>query len=193
MVSEIDICNSALLRINGNQITSFDQDTKEGRACKVLYTQIRDLELYDHAWKFALARSSLVKNTATPAFEYAYSYAAPADMLRPVSLYNHSGAWAQIGEDIETNSDSAKLVYIKKVTNTGEFTPGFVECLILRLASALERALFGSSTHKELLMREYKDQLALARRVNALFDSSKKLNSNGWVRTEQSTPWWYNY
>ena len=70
MVSEVDICNAALIKLGDeNTISAIGQDGREGEVCELMYSQVRDRLLASHPWNFAIGRSTLTADTATPDFE----------------------------------------------------------------------------------------------------------------------------
>lgn len=183
MASEVQICNLALLEFGELQITSLNDNTKEGRACKVLYPLLRDELLYAHPWNFALKRADITPEVSTsPAFEYDYAYTLPADCLRVWEFYTDSSTtepqWEVENGLLLTNEDSEIYIrYISQVTEPGRFNPAFVACLGKKLGAALAAKLAGDrgAKIKEALIAELiKSYLPDAYRLNAVEGNRRK-------------------
>ena len=65
MPTEVDICNMALGEISDDVITALSDSNEAGRRCTLLYPQARDEVLALHPWRFAMGRTTLVRNGAT--------------------------------------------------------------------------------------------------------------------------------
>ena len=89
MSTILEICNSALIKLGVEPITSLDplvDDSKAARLCAATYEMIRDDLLASHYWNFAMKRATLVVNATGPLYDYSYAYDLPADSLRIHSL-----------------------------------------------------------------------------------------------------------
>ena len=93
MASELDICNLALGHL-GDSATVSSIDPPEGSAqaehCARFYPMARDALLEMHDWSFASKRA-LLAQLANPITQWAYCYAAPADMLNPIAVLDSAG------------------------------------------------------------------------------------------------------
>jgi hypothetical protein len=65
---EIDICNSALIKLGAEPINSLDDDLKEARLCRIQYPKIRDSVLRSAPWNFAVKRALLTPVVETLEF-----------------------------------------------------------------------------------------------------------------------------
>ena len=180
--SEAQICNLALIKFGEKTITALTDDTKEGRACKVLYPLMRDEMLYSHPWNFAMRRADISGSVVdTPAFGYDYAYTLPPGCLRvwelvDDSLGNSGELWEVEGNTLLTDRDENIYIrYISQVTQTGYFNPAFVNCLAIRLAAELAVKLAESKSMRAELLNEL-DRYALpaARRLNAMEGNKKQ-------------------
>lgn len=174
MSSEVQICNRALLEFGDLTITALTDDTDEGRFCKVYYPQLRDLLLYLHPWNFAMTRADLTGSVISdaPPFEWAYAYTLPTEppCLRAWELYGTDAEWIVEGGQLLTNlSEDVFLRYIAQITESGKFTPAFVECLALLLASKGAARLAEDDKRSMLLLEQFnKVALPKARSLNAM-------------------------
>jgi hypothetical protein len=176
--SVVQICNLALYKFGNLSITALTDATKEARACKVLYPQMRDELLYAHPWNFAMGRADISAQIADePAFGYDYAYTIPTDCLRVWELYGYDGEWEVESGELLTDKDSEIYIrYIKAVEDSGKFNPAFVGCLSTRLAAELASKLADDKKMREALLSTlYRVELPMARALNAI-EGNKKLN-----------------
>lgn len=149
--SSTDVCNQALAHLGERPISSLDDDTKAGRACKLHYQPVRDEVLRSHRWNFATTRATLSQLEDAPVFGWSYQYQLPADCLR-VSEINDTEAgdrytdeWVIEGRKILTNAETLNLVYVKQVEDTSEFDSLFTQALAVKLAMKLSEAIRGTT------------------------------------------------
>ena len=191
MSSETEICNMAIGRIGGKRLNSLDTDTGvEAIHCRLHYPQTRDALLRSHYWRFASARASLSRDTATPDFEYDYQYILPNDFMRLKSVFSDNGtetenyrySFAIEGQRLLTDDGSVDIRYIKKVTNTAEFDSLFIEVLVLELALKLVLPLTQDAKLQQTIFQEL---AAVMPRVRAMdrqeTNTIGRLNRKPWV------------
>jgi hypothetical protein len=68
--------------IGVDEISSFDDETREAKLCTNLYPTTRDSLLQQHPWRFSLGQASLARLVDTPLYGYDYAYQLPAGFLR---------------------------------------------------------------------------------------------------------------
>jgi len=170
-ISEVQICNLALLKVGNLSITALTDATKEGRACNVLYPILRDELLAAHPWNFAMSRADIsAQLVTTPVFQWDYAYTIPADCLRVWELYGTDAEWVVEGGELLTNQDEEIYIrYIKLVTETGRYSPSFANCLATRLGAELAGKLADNPKLRESLLQElYTKHLPDAYSLNAV-------------------------
>lgn len=165
MVSEVDICNRALIMIHADPISSLTEDNEEATFCSILYPQIRDEVLRAHFWNFAMEETTLNLSAEAPVLDlYSSKFLLPPDYIRIRRLENDRYKYKIKGKFLYSNTTSAKIEYVKKVTDTTLFDPLFVTALATKLASELAYPIAGSDNRAASLRTEYKDILAEAKR-----------------------------
>lgn len=184
MVSETDICNNALLKLDARTITSLSDNTKEAVQCNVLYEQIRDDVLAAHPWNFAIRQSSLARLVATPTFEFDYKFTLPSDCLRVIKAVDSSEdkvAFKIKGRDLHSDESGIDIEYIKRVTDTAIFSPQFVDTLATRLAAELAYSLSGGETRAGNLLQQYSVKLKEAKRRDAQEGTADRFRTRTWT------------
>ena len=175
--TDLGICNLALGKIGARRIIEMQEESNEGRVCRLLYAETRDEVLRDHRWNFAIRRKSLVKLVAPPEFGWAFQYELPTDCLRLLEVNGwhqgrRKGVWEIEGKVVLTNDTEAKVRYVSRVENANRFDSVFVEALATKLASKIAMAINGSSSMTGELLTQYEKLTGpRARRLDA-FESN---------------------
>jgi len=170
MATEVSICSNALRRLGDDPITSLTDDTERARLCNAFYEPVRDSVLRSHPWNFAIARAELSKLTSTPAFDYSYEFNLPTDpyCLRVLKMEYDDYEFKIEGRKLLANEDSAKILYIAKVTDPAQFDPLFVDVLTSKLCAELSYAVTGSNTLSKMMWENYDNKLREARTVDGM-------------------------
>lgn len=151
MTSAVGICNLALAHLGDAAIVS-SIDPPEGSAqadhCAMFYPIARDTMLEIIPWSFSTKRitgAALVCDRE----EWGFAYAVPNKALRVLGVYSpgartedESAPFIQElnvsdTEVIYTDVEGAIIQYAVSVTDTGKFSPLFVQTLAWHLASML--------------------------------------------------------
>ena len=166
-ISATSLCNMALGRIGAKRLNDLAEDSSvEAIHCNLHYEQTRDALLKSHIWRFALGRSELSEDTESPDFEWNHQYILPDDYLRQVGLYCTENSYAMEGQRLLTNDDEVNLRYKRKITDPAQFTPLYVEVLVLQLAIKLVMPLSQDKVLRRELLDELAPLLADAKMVN---------------------------
>lgn len=173
MVSEVDICNTALSHLGSDaQISSISppDGSREAGYCKRFYPLARKEMIEMHNWSFALKRQTLAEVT-NPSEAWLFAYALPADCLKPVRVLTVGSTYRTVFEMPEsypamlygyfddslsanytvedgvlyTNEPEAVLLYKRDVVDTSRFSPMFSNALSYLLASYLSGPIIRGS------------------------------------------------
>ena len=170
----VEIANRAITFLGATPITSLDDDTKEGRACKRLFEQTRDQLLRDHPWNFAVKRVALAANTTAPIFEYTNAFDFPNNTLRIIEV-NTTEEWAVEGQQIVSDAAAPlEIVYIERVTDPNLFDTKFIEAYSLRLAADIAYDITASQTVAATAEQKFASMFKEAR----LVDSQETLSAS---------------
>ena len=173
MATEVSICSNALRRLGDDPITSLTDDTERARLCNAFYADARDACLRSHPWNFAITRASLTQLSSTPAYGFDYQYALPTNpyCLRVLSMEFEDYIFkvenlATEGRVLLTNEDTAKILYIAKITDTALFDSMFVDALTAKLAANLAYPVTNSVTLQTQMVKIYEGKMSEARSID---------------------------
>lgn len=193
--SEVEIANSALVKIGEERISSFDDPGKAARTCKRQYPLMRDRLLEDYNWTFAIARQSLAPDATPPDFGFEQRFLLPADCLRLIGLWTAGMDARQYtstdiahkveGRYLLLDDTTAFIFFIKKVTNPIVFAPAFVECLALLLAVDICYDLTGGTAHETRLLQRLDKQIKRARLTQAIQGSPEVIEASEFLDAHQ--------
>lgn len=179
-ITDVTICNSALLKIGADRIVSLSDTTKSAIVCAEQYPKLRDEVLTKHPWNFALARASLAPVLPAPAWGYANNFQLPTDCLRVLSTDYPDDDFKIEGRMVLSDSSGLNILYVKQQLDTSQYTPTFAEVLSLRLAADLCYSVANSATLAKEMYQAYLDQLKAARSADAQEGSADEFTVNTW-------------
>jgi hypothetical protein len=168
MATEVSICSNALRKLGDDPITSLTDDTERARLCNAFYAPTRDALLRSHPWNFAIARAELSKLSTTPAFDYTAEFTLPTDpyCLRVLQMDYQDINFKVEGRKLLCNEDSAKILYIAKVTDTAQFDSMFTELLTSRMSAELAYSVTGSNTLSKQMWELYDAKVSESRSID---------------------------
>jgi len=175
MSVDVDICNSALIKLGAERINALTDDNKRARLCQEQYPKILLRVLRSHPWKFGIKRSKLSPISVTPEFGSEFYFEQPLDCIRIIGVmadhdssqvteYRYSVEGRQILSELET----INLKYITSNTPEAYFDEDFKEALACALAHDLCYAIVQSTTMKTELFGEYEFWISQARSHGAM-------------------------
>jgi hypothetical protein len=186
MTSHVEICNRALDKLGSAPIASLQDNVKSARACARMFDSVRDAELRDHLWNFAIARISLPVLSEPPVYGFARQFQLPGDCLKVTEVYPVSGmagAWKVEGRRILTDlSPPLKITYVRRLADAGAFDALFVEALAARLAVELCETLTQSNTKRRMAQEDYAGAIRRARRADAIEGTPDALEETSWLK-----------
>lgn len=175
MASQTDICNLAMAKIGGPNITAIDDGTEAANVLNRIYTSCLEAELAAHPWTFATTRAMLPADAVAPLFDWSFSYPLPADYLKLVAIGDSwlfyraacDGGYTVEGRAILTDVASPlKIRYVKRLTNAGIFSPGFVQAFACRLAAESAEALTQNLSKRQAAWQEREMAIKQAKHTN---------------------------
>jgi hypothetical protein len=175
-MTDVEICNLALAKLNNRTITSFTESSEEARICSILYNQNRDLLLRQHTWTFATKIEDLALIANEEIINFTYLYAFPTKCLYIVQIFDENKTEINNFEIlltpienikcIATNIPIAYIKYVKQIVDTTNYDTWFIEALVSKMASDIAMALIGSKDLANTFYELYLTNLNEAKRVN---------------------------
>lgn len=178
MATIISICNSALLKLGADRITSLLENRRGAILCNEQYDKMRQEVLRAHPWNFATARITIAPLVAAPVFEYDRQFQLPIDCLRVLGTDDKILDFKIEGRVVLANVTELKIKYIKDITDASLFDACFSEALAARLAADLAYPLVQSNTLHEQMMAYYDRLLRQARTIDGQEGRFDKLISD---------------
>jgi hypothetical protein len=170
VMTAIEICSTALLKLGASPISSFTDATAESDIAARLYPVTRDGLLAAYPWSFTMAQTVLTAEAAIPTADYAHSFALPSTCLRVMSAgIGKSGRGLDYrvqGTKLLADAESLTLTY-QRVVPESEFPAFFTAVLIARLAAELCLPLTEGTSRAEGLYQLAAAELRLARLLDS--------------------------
>jgi len=180
MATQLDICNSALIKLGAEPIVALTDNTKRAKLCAQQYSKSKRKMLYNDPWNFAIQREELTANGEIPVFGFDNKFDLPTDYLRILELEVVSKEWQMEGETILANDDTIRVRYIAEV-DEDIFSPSFEEALALDIAYDLSYALVQDKAYRSQLQQEKEFALAQARSFNAQEGTAPQLTDDSFL------------
>ena len=180
-----DICNMALAFIAKGRISSMDEQTEQGRQCKLFYDITKRYLLRNYTWGFAKKIDKLAELTQSeknPYWVYIYSYPQKCVAVRTI-FDKDTGKEVLAGQQEEwdlfmvkdnvlgvgCNVPRAYLEYTYDVDDANLFSPDFVDAFAHMLAFNICIQLTGNSG-----LQQTQYQLAQAALMRAKYTTAQE-------------------
>ena len=165
-ITEVGICNSALVKVGCERIVSLDDDLVRARIVKEQYPKIRDKVLEAFPWTFAQKRAALAINATAPEWGYDNKYNLPSDFKRITEteyVFDH----VIEGNYLLTDESEVNIKYTATVSDPGLFSANFAEAVATALAADVAYVLVQSKELADSLEAKYAKLIAEARSSNS--------------------------
>ncbi len=165
MLTALELCSRALLRLGAQPIASMEEGTAEAEIAAGLYAGTRDAMLSSHPWSFATGQSTLPRLDAVPVADFAHAFQLPAGFLRAISAGR--GVPFRLFEDrLHTDAPQVVLTHIFR-PDEASFPPFFAAALVARLAAEFCIPLTENTARTQLLSQQAEAELRAARRADS--------------------------
>lgn len=165
-VTQVKICNLALIRVGADRISSITESTKGAILLNAIYEQCRDEVQRDGRWNFNTKRDTLTPTSTEPAWGYDYEYDLPNDWLKFHEV--SSGDIDFVIEDakIRTDEEELDVLYAYRNEDESSWDSMFASALGWKLAMEIAYAMTQSVTLKQECEKSYKASLKDAKAVD---------------------------
>lgn len=165
-ITDISICAAALQLVGAEEITSFEDETREARICASIYPTIKADLLQSHTWRFSIRQEELNRLVATPLFGFNYAYSLPADFLRLIGKNNPTSKHQLFENKVYTDLTPV-YASIQYDVNEQYFPAYFEKLMFLELASMLAVALLEDEGKAKDFAAMAKTQMIKARNIDS--------------------------
>lgn len=154
MLTRIDLCTMALLKLGESPIQSLSDDTASAKLSRTLFDPVMEALIAIHPWRFATAEIELTKNTDG-------NFLIPADVLR---ILKTSGRI--VGDRIYSDSEIVSITAIVR-TAPEKYPSYFISLAATRLAMEFCIPLLGDQTVFRMLAALYETELQTAKFIDS--------------------------
>jgi hypothetical protein len=180
-ISNLGICNSALIKLGVEKISVLDSTTRQGAIMNEQFDKLRDALLYDHPWNFAMRWCELASADADDTHdnpEYTYRHPMPTGALRVWSTEYDDEDYEVLEGYVYSDSETLKIKCIMQITDPTKFTPAFAEALACKLAHDNCYALVQSNSLKGTLWGEMEAYIPRVKSGDAQENRAKSLTDD---------------
>lgn len=185
-LDQVQICNSALIKIGSTPILSLDDGSKSANLCKNSFEYVKRIVLRWHPWNFAVKRVLSSPLATTPAFGYTYEHQIPADALRILAISPKDELEYRIeGKKILTDSDNLEIKYVKDVVDLTEIDMIAAEAIACYLAWHIAYSITDSNTVRDKMLGLFEGMMKKAKTVDAQEEPAAEMEANLWVDSRE--------
>lgn len=186
-VDDVSIANRALTLLSADRIGSFTENSESARKVAAIYEDTRDALLEDHNWNFARTERTLSLLSDYPILDtYASAYQLPSDCIRVLRMQDDE-PFDRFSDRLYTNSDSASIEYIARITDPTKFTPGFVRAFAAVLAADLCYGITQNATMTATAIKRAEDAVKLAKLNDGQEGTGAKIIKGDFITARQSS------
>lgn len=164
MLTKIDLCSMALLKLGEQPIQSFSDDTATAQLARTLFDPITDALIASHPWRFTTRQLTLTKNSDG-------DFLIPSDVLRVLK----SGGDI-VGNKIVAPTDNLTITACTRV-GVDMFPGYFVSLVATKLAMEFCIPLSGDQTVFRMLAALYESELQSAKFIDSTTAPGAKIDN----------------
>lgn len=162
MITKIDLCSMALLKLGEPSIQSLTDDTAAAQLSRTLFDCVIDGLLSLHPWRFATKEYNLPKNTDG-------DFTIPSDVLRVTKCDARI-----VGNRIISSADSMTISAVVRTT-PDKFPGYFVSLAATKLAMEFCIPLLGDQSVFRMLAALYETELQSAKFIDSTTSNNQSI------------------
>ncbi|MCR4918084.1 MAG: hypothetical protein K5912_04035 [Alphaproteobacteria bacterium] len=170
MLTKVDLCSMALVKIGENPIQSLNENTAAAKLGRMLIDSVTDVLLAMHPWNFASKTYSLVRNSDN-------EFIIPSEVLRIIKTEGRIQ-----GKKIISNQDTVSIEAIIRV-QPSDFPEFFSSLLVTKLAMEFCMSLLGDQTLFRTLVSLYETELQNAKFLDSTMSAVTGIESFDLINT----------
>lgn len=168
-VSEVSICNQAMVELGANTFSSRTEQNSEAIACNNVFDNLRRELISSHPWNFAMKQVELAESASTPVLQFDHQFAVPSDRLRLWKVLD-DGNYRDMENLILTDKTTCKIVYIFDNTDVTTWPPYFISLFVAALVAKLAYPITESGAQSERAHAVFEKKFQTAKTINATED-----------------------
>lgn len=163
--SKIDLANSAIFKVGGTRINSFDDRKTEALVVNEFYERSIKWLFAQFYWGFAMTTQKLALMPTAPEFEYEYAFALPNDFIRIQRTFPNSN-YKIVGNELHTNESEIGIKFTRRVQEE-DLPIYFEQTMMYYLAEQITIAITENQTKADSNYAKYTDHLKRAKSLDA--------------------------
>lgn len=188
-VSQISICNSALVKVGADRISSISQNVKRAELLNAIWDEVLDSVQRARKWNFCRYRTTLAPTGTEPDHGYSYAYDLPSDYLGHPETLDDGVTFEIEGTQILTDESELEIIYNRRNTDPSSWDSLFAESMAYKLASQIAFALSGNRNLANDLEIKYQKSLGEAASINGMEDTQPSFIANTWAQARRGRRW----
>lgn len=186
MAVDVDICNSALIKLGVEPINALTDNTKQARLCNLRYAPILKAALRTAPWSFAIKRAVLTPTVATLEFGDETVFTQPADCVRVCKVNEGTERYKIEGRTILSDEiDEVELTYVSDAISPTVFDHVFMEAAACMLAADLCYSLTQSQAMVQGLLSMGEWWISQARSYNSQEKTAESFKFDSFLNARQ--------
>ncbi len=170
MLTKIDLCSMALLKLGENPIQSLTDDSAAAKLSRTLFDPVMDALIAAHPWRFATQTLTLTRNTGG-------DFLIPTNVLRILKT-----AGRIIANRILADSDTTTVTAVVR-TAPEQYPSYFISLAATRLAMEFCIPLMGDQTVFRMLVALYETELQTAKFIDSTTSVSESISDFSLINT----------
>lgn len=188
--SSLDIANRALILVGANTISSFDEDSEEGRVSNSMYEDMIRTLLISSRWRFATKQAQLNLIATAPLGRYTRKYQLPTDylMLHAVTVNDLAIEYNVYEDEVYADTSSADVLiadYAFRVSESN-FPSYFIMLAEYRMATILATALARDEQMASLFDAQTTTMAQQAKTLDSQQQTARKLVTSRFITDRRS-------
>ncbi len=179
MTTPLSICSSALLMIGADEITSFEEGSREAKLCANLYDVTRDELLQVYPWRFAAGQAQLAQLVDEPLFGFRHAYQLPSEILRLIAADTEQ-EFRTFENRLYTNAPAIRITYLFRPQES-KMPAYFVRAVELKMAEILALALQEDVAKSRLMAEKSNQQIIRSRSIDAQQQTTANLPEHNFL------------
>jgi hypothetical protein len=185
-ITQVSICNSALVKVGADRISSIDQDVRRAILLKAVWETSLKETLRSHPWNHSIKRAELAATGTAPAFEYDYAYDLPSDYIRELGIteYPEDDDVDYVIENgqILTDESTVYLKYIFFNEDYASYDAAFAEALAWKIAQNVAFAMTQSAAMVDVCEKGFRSAITNARTMDGMEGVIKGVVTDTWTK-----------